>query len=180
MFSTGYIYITFLLFLMQNPTTTVFDFTKTSEIQNWYVMNDGVMGGLSKGNFSLHSDGYGVFKGFVSLENNGGFSSVRYRFSETSVNKHSKIILKIKGDGKRYQFRVKDKVNNQHSYITYFETTGDWQIIIIPMQSMYPTFRGRKLYMPNYSGQIMEEVAFLIANKKAEDFELQIQSITLE
>jgi len=58
----------------------LFDFTKESNIQNWSVVNDGVMGGLSKGNFSVNDKGDGFFTGHVSLENNGGFSSVRYNF----------------------------------------------------------------------------------------------------
>ena len=43
----------------------------------WRIVNDGVMGGLSKGNISFTDGGTMVFKGNLSLENNGGFSSVR-------------------------------------------------------------------------------------------------------
>jgi len=45
---------------------------------------------------------------------------------------------------------------------------------------MYPAFRGRKLELPNFSESTIEEIAFLIGNKKNEDFELLIDSITLE
>jgi hypothetical protein len=45
---------------------------------------------------------------------------------------------------------------------------------------MYPSFRGQKLELPNYPGQSMEEIAFLIANKTAETFALEIDRIELE
>ncbi|MFQ3182569.1 MAG: NADH dehydrogenase [ubiquinone] 1 alpha subcomplex assembly factor 1, partial [Polaribacter sp.] len=54
----------------------IFDFNKSSNIKNWIVIDDVVMGGKSSGSFKLSSDGYGIFMGDISLENNGGFSSV--------------------------------------------------------------------------------------------------------
>ena len=53
-------------------------FYKTNNLLNldWYSLNDGVMGGISRG--IMKSDG-DVFRyyGQLSLENNGGFSTVR-------------------------------------------------------------------------------------------------------
>ena len=43
-----------------------------------------------------------------------------------------------------------------------------------------PAFRGRTLNYPNFDKTTIEELAFLIGNKKAEDFKLIIDSITLE
>ena len=39
----------------------------------WQVIDDGVMGGRSKGNFAINEEGNAVFEGTVSLDNNGGF-----------------------------------------------------------------------------------------------------------
>ena len=64
----------------------IFDFTTQSNIQDWVITDDIVMGGESSGTFSLDTEGNGVFSGKVSLENNGGFSSVRYRFNKLNVN----------------------------------------------------------------------------------------------
>ena len=137
------------------------------------------MGGRSKGKLYLNSEGHGVFEGSVSLENNGGFSSVRYRFKSGQLTGYSKAIIQLKGDGKEYQFRVKSNQDDYYSYITYFTTTGDWQTIEIPLFEMYPSFRGRKLDLPNYSGESLGEIAFLIGNKKPEYFKLKIDKIDL-
>ncbi len=157
----------------------IFDFNKNSSISNWVVVDDVVMGGRSNGNFQLNKDGKGVFSGKVSLDNYGGFSSVRHSFNKLSVEKFKSIVLKIKGDGKNYQFRIKHKSSDYASYITSFSSSGEWQEIEIPLNRMYPSFRGRKLDEPNFFHKSIEEVTFLIANKKNEDFMLLIDKIEL-
>ncbi len=158
----------------------IFDFNKESDLVNWMVVDDVVMGGRSAGEFNINEAGNAVFRGKVSLENNGGFSSVRYRFKEKEAENYSKFVIRLKGDGKGYQFRAKSDQYDRHSYIYNFQTTGDWQTIEIPMNEMYPGFRGMKLNMPNFPAKKMEEIAFLISNKKAESFKLEIDWIGLE
>ncbi len=157
----------------------IYDFTETSSIERWIVVDDGVMGGRSKGSMGLSPEGHGLFKGTVSLENNGGFSSVRYRFDKMEVEQNSTIKIRLKGDGKRYQFRVKNAVGEYYSYVAYFESSGKWEEVEIALKDMVPTFRGRKLNQPNFSHYQIEEIAFLIGNKKAESFQLLIDSISL-
>lgn len=173
-----------MLFLILTPLSSsvaLFDFTTSSEIKNWRVVDDVVMGGRSSGNFSLTEDGHGKFSGNVSLENNGGFSSVRYGFqSKIELQNYSKVKLRVKGDGKNYQFRIKAKTKDYYSYITSFETTGKWEEIEIKLKDLYPSFRGRKLNLPNFSSDEMEEITFLIANYKTESFELLIDKIELK
>lgn len=158
----------------------IFNFTSDSDISNWIILDDVVMGGRSDGDFKINTDGHGEYTGQVSIENNGGFSSLRYYFESINTKKYSKFIIRIKGDGKSYQFRVKDKRNNRYSYIFTFTTTEDWQTIEIPFSNMQASFRGRLLDLPNFEGHHMEEIAFLIGNKKAERFKLLIDSISLE
>ena len=158
----------------------LFDFNPKSDISGWKVVDDVVMGGRSNGSFELNNNGYGVFSGSVSLENNGGFSSLRYRFDAKTIKGYTKVILKIKGDGKAYQFRMKTNAFDRHSYNAPFQTNGAYQTIQISLADMSPAFRGNKLNIPNYPGETVEELAFLIGNKKAENFQLEIDSITLE
>lgn len=158
----------------------VFNFTPKSDLYNWKIIDDVVMGGRSDGNFKINEQGHGEFTGAISLRNNGGFSSLRYNFKTVNSSKFSKFVIRIKGDGKVYQFRVKDQRNNRYSYIYQFTTTTDWQTIEIPFSKMYASFRGYSLDMPNYSGTQMEEIAFLIGNKKEENFKLLIDAIALE
>ncbi len=158
----------------------LFDFNTATDITHWVITDDVVMGGRSNGAFSINNEGHGVFHGNVSLENNGGFSSVRYRFAPINVDRFTRIIIRIKGDGNPFQFRVKSSAADQFSYVAVFNTTTEWATVEIPFNSMYPSFRGQKLTIPNYPGRQLEEVAFLIGNKKAGAFTLEIDKIVLE
>ena len=161
-------------------TLVLFAFTKDANLKNWYVVNDTVMGGVSDARMSIDAQGHGIFKGSVSVENNGGFSSIRYDAGKTKLNGHSKFVMVLKGDGKPFQFRVKTKSDDYYSYIFSFATTGNWQTIEIPFNSMIASFRGRTLDIPNFPGEYLEEIGFLIGNKKAEDFTLLIDNISVQ
>lgn len=165
---------------MQQKNYTIVNFSEKSDISSWRVVDDVVMGGVSQGNFKINKEGNGLYLGNVSLENNGGFSSLRYRFKEIDISKFSKVILKIKGDRKTYQFRVKDKYSNYYSYVKEFSTTNKWELVTINLSKMHPQFRGKKLDMSNFSSETIEEIAILIGNKKAQNFQLEIDRIYLE
>ena len=167
--------ITILIFMIQ--TLSLHDFSPQSSNQ-WRVVDDVVMGGRSSGNFKVNSEGNGVFYGEVSTENNGGFSSVRHEVKTINTEKFSEVVMKLKGDGKAYQFRLKPSIANYFSYIQTFDTNGEWQEIRIPFKDFYPSFRGRKLDQPNFDGSQIEEMTFLIANKKNENFKLEIDWIS--
>ena len=158
----------------------IYDFNQKSDLENWVIIDDVVMGGKSSSSFGLNPHGHGVFKGTISLDNNGGFSSVRYKFERKSIEDYSIIDIRIKGDGKKYQLRVKCNSGDYYSYISTFTTNGNWQEIQIPLKNMYPSFRGRQLERANFSEDHIEEIAFLIGNKNEERFQLLIDKIELK
>lgn len=168
------------LFALAMSSELIFDFDQHSNLRNWIIVDDVVMGGRSAGKFQLTKDGFGLFNGNVSLENNGGFSSVRYRFDSKNVNDKNILKIRLKGDGKRYQIRIKDFSSNYYSYISYVETNGEWQDVEVALNTMYPTFRGRRLNMPNFAQNQIEEIAILISNKKAEKFDLLLDYIEIK
>lgn len=157
----------------------LFDSQSNPDPNNWYIVDDVVMGGRSNGQFEITEEGHARFHGKVSLENNGGFSSVRYTIPETTVSPENTIKIRLKGDGSRYQFRVKNGRNQYYSYTTPFETNGDWQMLEFKLKDLYPTFRGRRLDLPNFNHTTIEEITFLIGNKVPQTFELIVSKIEL-
>lgn len=170
---------TLIVFSMISTSALIFDFQENSNTDDWRIVNDGVMGGLSAGNFEVTKEGHGRFWGEISLENNGGFCSLRYNFDEQSTEGFSKLKLRLKGDGKNYQIRVKHNSRDYYSYIYTFSTKTDWQTIEVDLRDMRPSFRGRFLDMDNFDKDSIEELTFLIANKKEERFELLIDKVEL-
>ena len=57
------------------------NFGTEKEVANWYPILDGVMGGLSTGKMETRENSV-VFTGAISLENNGGFASLRGPFQK--------------------------------------------------------------------------------------------------
>lgn len=158
----------------------LFEFSTTSDFKKWRIMNDGVMGGVSESTFTQNKVGNAVFKGAVSLDYNGGFASVRYGFETLDISGAKTVKIRLKGDQKNYQCRVRNQQNESHIYKYEFETSGAWEIIEIPLQEMTPSFRGTRPNIPNYAAQELSEIGFLIANKKKETFDLEIDKIWLE
>src|SRR5690606_13933798 len=112
----------------------LFNSKNLTNLSHWQVVNDVVMGGCSQAKFLINNAGYGEFSGQVSLENNGGFSSVKYSFNQIDMDAFTKVRIKIKGDTHRYQLRLKSNITDRHSYVTYFETTGNWQEVELDLR----------------------------------------------
>lgn len=171
-------YLFLICFIMNSMV--LFDFTEQSNIDDWTIVDDGVMGGLSQSQMALDLNGNAVFSGLVTTENNGGFCSVQYNLKTIPLQQKTFFSIRLKGDGKKYQFRVKSKSNDYFSYIYEFQTTNDWQNIEIPITDMYASFRGRTLNIPNYDGASLAQLAFLISNKRNENFKLLIDKIEIK
>ncbi|MDF1696722.1 MAG: CIA30 family protein [Saprospiraceae bacterium] len=166
--------------LVITGSMTLFDFDAKSDLRNWTIVDDVVMGGRSDGKFKINESGYGQFYGSVSTENYGGFSSVRYYPGRKIIEGKQIVEIRLKGDGKSYQFRTKSNMYDRHSYVYSFDTNGEWETVQIALSDMEPKFRGRQLNMPNYPGKYLEEIAILIGNKRNESFQLEIDYILLK
>lgn len=118
---------------MVNPaakteTPMITDFTNEQEAQRWCSVDDVVMGGVSRSAFSVTPEGLGVFFGELSLENNGGFASVRRNVEDIDFSGMRAVLIRVKGDGRFYQLRLQTEMtNNSISYRAEFETKADKQ-----------------------------------------------------
>jgi hypothetical protein len=160
-------------------TLVIYDSSLEGQLKDWAIVNDVVMGGKSKSEVYKNRKGNLVFEGFVSLENNGGFCSIRNQFDSRDISAYNSVLLRIKGDGKTYQLRVKKRIGDVQSYIYNFKTENSWQNINIPLNLMYPSFRGRRLPYPNFPGKEINEISILIGGKKEGSFKLIIDQIEL-
>ncbi|MFN3998425.1 CIA30 family protein [Algoriphagus sp.] len=158
----------------------LFDFSSTSDWSVWEIENDVVMGGISTSQLTRSEEGYGVFIGKVSLENDGGFASIQYHFSQKNITGFTKAVIRLKGDGKGYQFRIKADLKERADYIYTFKTTGEWETIEILLNKMEPSYRGNKLNQPNFNADQIQEARFMIGNGRSESFRLEIDKIELQ
>jgi monofunctional biosynthetic peptidoglycan transglycosylase len=149
----------------------------------WIAVNDGVMGGLSRGAPRI-VDGQLRFSGTVSLENNGGFSSVRTTGRVYDLSGAKAILLRVEGDGRTYQLRLATDARVGRSAVSYSAdvptSAGKWTEVRIPFATLVPTFRGERLNGPPLDLARVEEVGLLIGDGRAGPFALVVEWIKVE
>jgi monofunctional biosynthetic peptidoglycan transglycosylase len=163
-----------------DPIKFLLNFRDIDNSGRWMVVNDDVMGGVSRSNVNLHSDGYLIFAGEVSTDYGGGFSSIRTSFEYWGISKYEGFILRVRGDGKTYQFRCRMGDNiNEIAYRNYFQTNNeDWKEIRLPFKEFLPTYRGRVLTnLPQLDPKGIKQFGFMISDKQVGNFYLEIDWI---
>ncbi len=139
------------------------------------VVNDGVMGGRSNSRFTATPDGV-VFEGMVSLENNGGFASLRCpaRFPDGA----STLQLRARGDGKRYQLLIRTELSSGAPlYRSHFVASSQWQTHQFRPQDFEAAFRGRAVAASPLMFSEAREIGILIGDKQAGGFRLELQQV---
>ena len=158
----------------------IFDFHAATNFTAWQVVNDDVMGGVSTSQFQLLTNGGAVFSGVVSLENNGGFASVRSSAVRENLSGLDAFVFRVRGDGQRYKFTVRTEPGfDAPVYQTSFATTrGEWEEHRLSFKDFVPTFRGRVLTdVPPLSAAKIASLGVLIADKQSGPFRLEMSSI---
>ncbi|NEQ23470.1 MAG: NAD(P)H-binding protein, partial [Microcoleus sp. SIO2G3] len=88
-----------------------------------------------------------LFSGTVSIENSGGFGSVRTRNFEPAIDLSdcTGIELRVKGDGSRYKFMLRSETRwDGIAYCASFDTVADeWITVRIPFVDLIPVFRAK-------------------------------------
>tara|TARA_B100000941_G_scaffold218523_1_gene161248 strand:- start:221 stop:799 length:579 start_codon:yes stop_codon:yes gene_type:complete len=155
------------------------DFSEKS-LLNWNIVNDTVMGGRSQARMSVR-DNKAEFMGFLSLANNGGFSSVRAYYPNDLFDINS-IVLRVRGDGRKYSFRVRTDNNSWVSYTQSFDTKKDtWQEVVLDIKDFYPTYRGYSLRnIPKLSDSIIREIGIMISDKIEGNFKIDVDWIKVQ
>jgi hypothetical protein len=150
----------------------------SKNLLNWKIVNDTVMGGRSDATLKVKNNLHGIFNGYLSLQNNGGFSSIRAYYPPDLTNLKS-ITIRVKGDGRKYSFRVRGDTSNWASYTHSFDTVdGEWDEKELKIDDFYPVYRGYYLDdMPLLSELVIKEIGIMLSDKQTGPFELKIDWI---
>ncbi|MBU2870391.1 CIA30 family protein [Colwellia sp. E2M01] len=155
------------------------DFTQKNEAQLWHAINDGVMGGNSQGRMQFN-DNSCVFSGEISLENNGGFSSV-IKSVEPLAKTVDKITIHVLGDGMTYQLRLITYIDGyrvayKHHFTTSRAKSKDKpEHFELLLKNFIPSFRGRVIdNAPRLRPEDVQQLGLLVKNNTAAPFSLTL------
>jgi hypothetical protein len=150
------------------------DFSNPNTLRDSWIVNDGVMGGVSQSSLRQDEDGM-FFEGMVSLENNGGFASMR---SSVRFPQGTQLIeLIAKGDGKRYKLVLRTELAPRVTYVADFIALPTWQTYRFNLSQFKSTFRGRDVDAPALSFSDVIDFGILISNNQAGSFAIQLKTL---
>lgn len=158
----------------------LFDFDSEAACNSWIPVNDVVMGGVSYSRFDYVGESNAVFSGSVSLKNSGGFASVRSTPSLYDLGKYAGLLLRVRGDGKKYKMNLKTEATlDGVQYQAVFETQQNvWTEIAIPFSKFVPMFRGVPAqHSPMIDRASLCSFGFLISDKQEGSFRMDIDWI---
>ena len=138
-------------------------------------MADGVMGGRSDGRFRINQQ-HMEFYGTLSLQNNGGFASVRMRGANLDLDMGDSIVARVRGDGRVYSLNLYvPRGSGGYSFRQSFKTKqGQWSEISLPIDTFVATYRGRVFPKQKLDPAQVNGLGFLLGDKKAGPFMLEI------
>jgi monofunctional biosynthetic peptidoglycan transglycosylase len=141
-------------------------------------VNDGVMGGVSDGRFRLTADKTLEFFGTLSLENNGGFASVRTTPTALGITAGDTLVVRVKGDGREYVLNIYTKSRRMaFSYRAPLPTVKDeWTEVEIPLADLIPTAFGRRVQgMGPVEPDQVNGLGFMLSDKQPGRFRMQVE-----
>ena len=161
----------------QYPGIEVFNFN--AKEPTWYTVDDNVMGGVSRSSVEIRDSNTLVFYGNMSLDNNGGFSSIRSDWSNINLEGMDGILLRVLGDGNVYRLRIRtSETGSEIAYNAIFNTTPEtWKIVYIPFDRMVPTYRGVVMNVDALDPASISSFGFMLSDKQPGDFSLQVDWI---
>jgi len=164
--------------------TVLLDFDDVADVQLFQPIDDVVMGGRSSSRLDVAGPGIARFVGSVSLANNGGFASVRSAPRDWRLAGATALVLRVRGEGRRYKFTVRaDDGFDGLQYQARFTATPVWSEVRLPLDAFIPSFRGRPVpgAPPLDPARIrIRTIGLMISDQQAGAFELAIDWIAAE
>jgi monofunctional biosynthetic peptidoglycan transglycosylase len=163
--------------MAQVPQVPLFAFESSDAAAAWQAVNDGVMGGVSDGRFRITERQTMEFYGTLSLENNGGFASVRSRPRALGLQVGDTLVARVRGDGREYQLNLYTAERMMaFSYRAPVKTrTGEWIEVRIPLDRFEATSFGRVIRGAGpVDPRSVTSIGFLLSEKTPGPFTLEV------
>ncbi len=160
---------------MRDPIT-LFHFNSDDE-PRWDAEDDRVMGGVSRSRPTVE-DGVLIFAGEMSLENDGGFASIRTRCPQRDLSGYDALLLRVRGDGQRYRVSAEaDARIRAGGYYAWFESSTEWSEVRVPFDSFVARSFGREIDAPRLNTSDVRRLGLMLSDKQAGRFRLEVDWI---
>lgn len=158
----------------------LFEFNQPNASKEWYIVNDGVMGGVSDGRFRITGEKTMEFYGNLSLANNGGFASVRSATKTINLKNGDALVVRLRADGREYLINLfVPTYRIAFSYRAPIKTkAGEWIEVSVPLDDCKATSFGQILQNAKpLDPSKVNAVGFMLSDKKPGPFKLEVEWI---
>ncbi|MFN0097733.1 MAG: CIA30 family protein [Gemmatimonadaceae bacterium] len=176
----------FLLLGAESPSTrtapgspmpvSLFAFDRADEAE-WFVVNDGVMGGRSSG-FVAVEEGALRFTGTLVTQG-GGFTSVRASRG-VALTGELGLELRVRGSGRQFEVELDDGLRAYGRNVSRrapFPTSKEWTVVRVPFNVLRNTIFGREVNAPAIDLSRIRGVGIYIADGQDGPFRLEVDYI---
>lgn len=152
------------------------DFGLSGEVDRWQVVNDGVMGGLSRGRIAPEGTTM-RFWGEINT-NGGGFSSIRHRLERGELAGATHIKVTMDGDARDYQLSLQSNARFYGRSIAYRGALRPIDgVATVALDRLEPSIFGRRVPAPAFDPAAARLIGFILADGRDGPFTLGIQKI---
>lgn len=144
---------------------------------DWAVVNDVVMGGRSDSG-ALLTAGTIVFKGVLSLDNNGGFASLRSPLGLYDLSNFSTVEIRYRSSQRKFEMTLSDSRRFYRTNYKYpfADSGGEWQVAVFNLDDFEAYVMGRPKG-EKITRDVLKDVVrigFILSDKMEGAFELEI------
>lgn len=144
---------------------------------DWFIVNDGVMGGRSVGDGYL-DEGVLTFFGEI-VTDGGGFSSLRGRL-EAGLGDADHLRLRLRSDGREYELLAED-VESENRRVTHYmsiEAAGnEWQEVDVPLTAMESRIFGNPVDAVPFDPRTATQIGIILSDGNDGPFRLELDWI---
>ncbi len=162
----------------ESPTTTVSDrCVRVTDFDepNWFIVNDGVMGGRSDARGVIDSSRLEWSGTIVTL--GGGFSSIR-GLVDGSLAGATELELRIRTDGRAYELLADDDASTRVTHYNPIPAVGgDWEVVVVPLTGMESRVFGNLVTSEPFDPDQATQIGVILADGIDGEFAFEIDWI---
>lgn len=149
----------------------VIDFEST----DWFIVNDGVMGGRSDARGGI-GESVLTWTGTIVTQG-GGFSSIRGAV-DGQLAGATELTMRIRTDGRAYELLADDASSNRVTHYNPIDAAGgDWEVVTVSLSGMEPRIFGNLVTADPFDPDRATQIGVILADGIDGDFAFEIDWI---
>lgn len=153
------------------------DLDDEDELRRWSIVNDGVMGGRSSAE-AMVAESVLTITGEI-VTDGGGFSSIRLALAEPLGDDVTRLLLRLRTDGRTYELLVSDAVAGRDRRVSHqalIPAVGgdDWEEVEVAIDDLESSIFGRPVDVEPFDPGTAVEVGIILADGSDGPFRLEL------